>query len=60
MQSFAIKLSVTKFVTFMISYNPSTGHKLTAMSFKKITKYFVMSQMGELGKTFRAKTTPMN
>ena len=30
------------------------------MSLKRITRYFVMSQMGELGKTFGAKNTPRN
>ena len=39
----------------MISYNPSTGRKLTAMTFKRITKNFAMSQMGELRKMYRAK-----
>ena len=57
MQIFALQ-SVTKRVTFMISYNPSTGRKLTAMTFKRITKHFAMSQMGELRKIYRAKNTP--
>ena len=41
----------------MISFNPSNGRKLTAMSFKRIAKYYITSQMGELGKIFRAKNT---